>query len=1770
MQKSTRKNERRGITLVLVLGMLFLFSGVALTFSLLARNESQAARNFKRATLTGFTDTGAGVDSPPMPHMLELLSQVIFDTNKTNSALRGHSLLRDMYGGNEADPRGHNLAGSSNPGWQATYSAGGQYSVSLGGALYTDTPPGQLAIKNYWRNAFNGMGIPPAARDATGEYSLPIWIGALPTGWPPVTAPPARNLELISALRAPFGETTVDNLFPFNFMQFDNTHRTGFALPNYTNRVPEKYNTPSGIMYSGYDEDYDYPDWNNMFLAMERPDGTVIIPSYHRPQLVRDLELRGAFNTWPNNTPSASDPVGTAWAHPQGWRVILRPRRAEYAGGPAMTYAPQAPGIADAQRSTNGTGFNTNYNNWKDLADEDGSGAIGDSPAELDVDTDGDGIKDAIWVDFGADPIQIGTDWIKPLAAIKIVDLAGRIPLNTAGNMVLGAGNRGHSSNTGASVAEINPKHAHLFDADTAAHWNAAAEYKKLFYGDPLYGASGKYTAASGGTPGTVDGPGVTAMDDPGTQGPGSPAPTPPSAATNRFRTPVPVPLPQAISGNQLYQDYPAGLIEALWVGRYLYGYDNTNEYATLGIPPAGGAIAPNTRAGSYFYGQRDNDGRGMYLAPGWPQSPNATYYPTPAGQALGAFGRDIVGLFCNYDWTLLRPIAGAPINPGLDDPAEYYPYESPPVTDSQFGEALLEPFLRPNDTDASTFNYELSQILRVSVDPQDSTKNFAGIRTRRMFTTTTWDLMHYSAPPAFAPAVTPGVAFPNDPTGYDTMSSHSGVYTDPAIPNQAAARVNGRFDAAIPVDVSGPLPIAPGTRAPHAIAAPMTTPAVPAGTGSLPLPNGVAYSDVTPVQAGTPPYIVCPVQKLPTSSPPNSNFGIFHPAALNPAWVKQLNEPPYSGIYSLYPQELIEGKRFNLNRPLRRYREADRTIAYDINNVMNVGAEVDRQIMAAQIYMILRIATHTQDDPSYPAGARTNRIRQLAQLAVNIVDYMDPDEVITRFNFDPNLKDDQWAPPANEVVYGFELPQLVISEGSVMQFTKAAPSTDTTTFFFCELSNPWPAAAQGQTAILNADDEMQIGLQTGIAVIEDQTLRDHRKLAYNWQLEIEHSGGTILGPINFIDGAQGYATTVDDTQVAPGNFNATGSKKRGRLIRGKNNTLIDSNRDDWSYYVVGPDPSICLSTDCDTFFDSQTFDVTMDVDFRLADNIGKVTKAGGPLTGPFRFRLKRLRNPYEVMDPTYNPYIIIDEWDVSTLGGFNNCGQIGASLTTPSSRLTIQKQHPWVRQYYTVPLLPGPPPPNQPPRHTLSYRNTLLQLDPFPAAPIPIVHRNKNEPASAGPGYVHFLNRPLATPLELLFVRMFGCGTNLTDISIVTPDLTSPRLNFLQMFGGDSTIQPSSPVMSGQDPNGFSGLAAWFVDAMNDGSAALGDLYRFFEFVETPSRLRGAGATWRPHNDPQADSTVAPTNPIDRYDFLYPDFRADRVAGKINLNAITAEEVFRALFDTDEANPPNTFLSSYTAPRTFPFTAPLAPLAADIQFSGTPPGNWPFRMPFAQIFSRQFPTDATGQLIGAGGRLEAGALPTSLVDSEMFKRFLQSLAGQDQTLGTLDDLPFRSFAQRSIADTLLRPSADVGNAAAWKALYVSDNVTTLPVPTITSGNLRRLFDGRDPAQLLPVPMPNGEVYERMRLLAKIAGNTTTRGMTFAGWMTIGWFKVIPGTETDSVPQLDEEMGASTGGNIRHRAFFIVDRSLATGYTGPKTVQNPANEPVIKYFRLIE
>ena len=167
-------------------------------------------------------------------------------------------------------------------------------------------------------------------------------------------------------------------------------------------------------------------DLENWFLAIQSADGQVIIPSFHRPGIIR-YDPNGAAGTAIND-----------WTH-------LRQHH--------PTWADSASRASSARVKVDGHDVAT----FPDLVPDPATGKIA-----FDVDNDGDGISDSVWLDLGypARPDASGR-LSKPLFAFLVIGLNGRIPLNSAGNLAAtGATGATHAEHLGNSVSELDPTYA--------------------------------------------------------------------------------------------------------------------------------------------------------------------------------------------------------------------------------------------------------------------------------------------------------------------------------------------------------------------------------------------------------------------------------------------------------------------------------------------------------------------------------------------------------------------------------------------------------------------------------------------------------------------------------------------------------------------------------------------------------------------------------------------------------------------------------------------------------------------------------------------------------------------------------------------------------------------------------------------------------------------------------------------------------------------------------------------------------------------------------------------------------------------------------------------------------------------------------------------------------------------------------------------------------------------------------------------------------------
>ncbi len=130
----------------------------------------------------------------------------------------------------------------------------------------------------------------------------------------------------------------------------------------------------------------------------------------------------------------------------------------------------------------------------------------------------------------------------------------------------------------------------------------------------------------------------------------------------------------------------------------------------------------------------------------------------------------------------------------------------------------------------------------------------------------------------------------------------------------------------------------------------------------------------------------------------------------------------------------------------------------------------------------------------------------------------------------------------------------------------------------------------------------------------------------------------------------------------------------------------------------------------------------------------------------------------------------------------------------------------------------------------------------------------------------------------------------------------------------------------------------------------------------------------------------------------------------------------------------------------------------------------------------------------------------------------------------------------RPAASATLMP--DVGSAANTRMTKKKQPVeATFLRPRPTASGL----PGDKPLWLYESPLPYNDTNRnpafRYQGVQRMENLVTTQSNVYAIWLTIGYFEVNPETG-----QLGQEMGTDTGDIKRHRAFYIIDRSIPVAF----------------------
>ncbi len=417
-----RGQSRRGIILLMVTTVLVMFTLVALTFAVTSRQHKVASRALLKGT--AYDD-----------RFEELLErawlQALRGTTNPRSVIGPHSLLEDMYGGfsigatvgaRQYLAQGSLLQIAARGSAQFIYPDGGASSTTLsyrygfysGCVLTMVNGPCKMQstrIVSYYYNTNNGTGV---------FQVLPFANGAVPS---------QNNSFLINGRAFSGTGFGLNSNSGTTNRQDPSTGQLYALLPNpayfspirsgVTSPLDQGYVDPAGP--GGANEDFDIPDYNNMLLAGRFWDATanpprwkVLIPSLHRPALA---------NFYWNN--SNSNVRSLARANSLNGRRFQR----------RYILRPLDPGFNGSNTPPNRDPIRAPDTNNDGLVDYDRPGQQY-LVEPWDVDNDGDGYPDGVWVDIGM-PVQTAPDGrlYKPLVSYLVLDMDGRLNLNAHTNV---------------------------------------------------------------------------------------------------------------------------------------------------------------------------------------------------------------------------------------------------------------------------------------------------------------------------------------------------------------------------------------------------------------------------------------------------------------------------------------------------------------------------------------------------------------------------------------------------------------------------------------------------------------------------------------------------------------------------------------------------------------------------------------------------------------------------------------------------------------------------------------------------------------------------------------------------------------------------------------------------------------------------------------------------------------------------------------------------------------------------------------------------------------------------------------------------------------------------------------------------------------------------------------------------------------------------------------------------------------------------------------
>ncbi len=812
------------------------------------------------------------------------------------------------------------------------------------------------------------------------------------------------------------------------------------------------------------------------------------------------------------------------------------------------------------------------------------------------------------------------------------------------------------------------------------------------------------------------------------------------------------------------------------------------------------------------------------------------------------------------------------------------------------------------------------------------------------------------------------------------------------------------------------------------------------------------------------------------------------------------------------------------------------------------LDALLDRQDRAKQIYVILQ---------EIVGGG--NPSRQLAQLAVNIVDYLDPDDFHTPFRWN------NAGPASQQWVFGTELPRLVLNE-SYIEYDNdpAMMGANLTVKAWVELLNPLARDAQInqhplalpqtvlQRPLLTQQGEAWLRLPPDSAqppVFPDPALpmtptpNGPYRVVLAQGVDPNDPTGAPVTPYNRPGGA-GLAEVKDFTNPNPNIINPTiinpsiepkpneaDGNFSGDDPNDPNDLIPDPMDADFATYQKGPMRGWFLLGPSDLPKDNMGMgNVVPQIPKSTLQNPGMTCEvprapAGTPGGARLTLVLQRLACPHLPEDnnpllangqpnPAYNPFLTIDYMETFE-SGWNDTSGMGTAPQLPPLPPTAQAP-------YKIPRAGA-----------VDQRRALGRNQPYAAHVSGQMFQSPDMDPLPN-SYVRLPRQPQHTFFRHNYEYSYGryatpAFQETPDPVATAPasDPTNPYPTPTLKLPFDWLIHLDRPLLNPLEllhVCGPSGDPAQMPNTVHWARPCdLTQRFMFFDDVNVNGQW-DAGEQLAPfqHLAPWFDPNFPPTNPPNAnplYRFLeFVETRPlsqwssllSRRSGKINLNTTWDQEVPEALIDL-----------------------PTTPLL-------TPQVKQRFWDDLRLSRDNQQPNQISpilGNLPVAGGPSKG---------------------------------PFWNLT--GLGNDPLSPMVNPGQVQPGEEHYLRPRPNAQQTATRLWGtDLPRLLEFINPNTNQPLFT---HPYERAFIMSKISNNLTTRSNVFAVWVTVGFFEVHsqlldPARPYDPRPivgggpnpaynpyvdKLGAEIGRADGQHRRHRFFAVVDRSVFERYLAPAAI----------------